>query len=338
MTDLPFSYESIFALKSESDFNEMACRLFQYQIKKNKTYCDFVNQLKINIEKINDYRQIPFLPISFFKSHDLISENKKVETIFYSSGTTGMELSKHLVADLSLYDLSLLKGFENNFGKITDYSIFALLPSYHENKNSSLLYMVSKLMDGSKNKGGFYLNNTTELLHDINEAKKNKKVILIGVSYALLDLAEEHKPDLSNIVVIETGGMKGRRKEMTKSDLHDSLKKSFQSKVIFSEYGMTELLSQAWSNGNGIFSSPPWMKILTRDYTDPFTLIENQTGGINVIDLANVHSCAFIATQDLGIVRPLSPADSSPKTGEQKFEILGRFDNADLRGCNLLVS
>ena len=326
MTDLPFPYESIFEIKSESDFNEMACQLFQHQIKKNKTYRDFVNQLKINFAKINDYHQIPFLPISFFKSHNIISENLKAESTFYSSGTTGLELSKHLVSDLSLYDLSLLKGFENNFGKITDYSIFALLPSYHENKNSSLLYMVSKLIEESKNKGGFYLNNTSELLRDINEVKKNKKVILIGVSYALLDLAEEHKPDLSNIIVIETGGMKGRRKEMTKFDLHDSLKKSFQSKVIFSEYGMTELLSQAWSNGDGIFSTPPWMKILTRDYTDPFTFVENQTGGINVIDLANVHSCAFISTQDLGIIR-----------GNQ-FEIVGRFDNADLRGCNLLVS
>jgi len=326
MSDLPFSYESIFAIKSEEDFNELACRLFRHQLKENETYRDFVNQLNINHDIVKHFRQIPFLPISFFKSHQLISENKKPETTFYSSGTTGTELSKHIVADLALYDLSLLNGFKNNFGSLTDYSIFAMLPSYHENKNSSLLYMVEKLIDRSGNTGGFYLDNTNKLLADIATAKKTKKVILIGVSYALLDLCEQHHPDLSEIIVIETGGMKGRRKELTKQDLHEKLKTGFGSTVIFSEYGMTELLSQAWSNGNGIFSSPPWMKILTRDHTDPFSLIENQTGGINIIDLANVHSCAFIATQDLGVVRGAL------------FEIVGRFDNADLRGCNLLVS
>jgi len=325
MSDLPFSYDSIFSIKSDNEFNELACLLFQYQYKHNSVYRDFTNHLKINPKNVIQYKQIPFLPISFFKTHALISENKKAETIFYSSGTTGNELSKHYVADLSLYDLSLLKGFENTFGSISDYSIFALLPSYHENQNSSLLYMVSKLIEKSGNKGGFYLNNTNELLSDIVSQKKHKKIILIGVSYALLDLAEEQKPDLSDIIVIETGGMKGRRKEMTKADLHKTLQNTFKNKTIVSEYGMTELLSQAWSTGNGIFTTPPWMKIITRDCSDPLTIIENQTGGINVIDLANVHSCAFIATQDLGIIKG------------NEFEIIGRFDNADLRGCNLLV-
>lgn len=329
MSDLPFSYNSIFSIKSDEEFNEKACQLFRYQYKNNKAYREFADKLKINISEINHYTKIPFLPISFFKTHTIISENKSqsrsVATTFYSSGTTGSELSKHQVIDLSLYDLSLLKGFENTFGEITDYSVFALLPSYHENKNSSLLYMVSKFIEHSKNKGGFYLNNTDELLADISIEKKKNKIILIGVSYALLDLAEKHKPNLSDIIVIETGGMKGRRKEITKADLHLTLQQQFQSNVVYSEYGMTELLSQAWSKGNGIFTTPPWMKILTRDYTDPFNLVENQTGGINVIDLANVNSCAFIATQDLGIIK------------NNHFEIVGRFDNADLRGCNLLV-
>jgi len=326
MNDLPFSYDSIFSIKSEQEFNGLACLLFRYQYETILPYREFTDKLNITVSEINNYTKIPFLPISFFKTHNIISQNKSALTTFFSSGTTGSELSKHQVADLSLYDLSLLKGFENTFGTISDYSIFALLPSYHDNKNSSLLYMVRKFIENSKNKGGFYLNNTDELLEDIKEEKKRKKIILIGVSYALLDLGEKYAPDLRDVIVIETGGMKGRRKEMTKADLHISLKNYFNSKTIFSEYGMTELLSQAWSKGNGIFTTPPWMKILTREYTDPLTLIENQTGGINIIDLANVHSCAFIATQDLGIVRT------------NQFEIVGRFDNADLRGCNLLVS
>lgn len=326
MNDLPFSYNSIFSIKTEQEFNELACQLFRYQYEHILPYREFTDKLNITISEVNNYKKIPFLPISFFKTHNIIAKNKSAQTTFFSSGTTGSELSKHQVSDLSLYDLSLLKGFETTFDALTDYSIFALLPSYHENKNSSLLYMVSKFIENSKNKGGFYLNNTNELLADIELEKKKKKIILIGVSYALLDLGEKLKPDLSNVIVIETGGMKGRRKEMTKADLHITLQNYFNSKTIFSEYGMTELLSQAWSKGNGIFTSPPWMKILTRDYTDPLTLIENQTGGINIIDLANVHSCAFIATQDLGVV------------SQNEFEIVGRFDNADLRGCNLLVS
>lgn len=322
---LAFDYKAIFNIKSELEFNELACLMFQYQYEQNLVYRQFVNQLKINPTSIKSYKNIPFLPISFFKTHDVISGNKSVETIFYSSGTTGENRSKHKVSDLALYDLSLKNGFEFAFGNCEDYSIFALLPSYHDNKNSSLLYMVSKLQELTKNKGGFYLDNLAELVADITTQKKNKKIILIGVSYALLDLAESYSPDLSDIIVLETGGMKGRRKEMTKEELHTTLKKSFNCEQIGSEYGMTELLSQAWSLGQGIFTTPPWMKILTREYTDPLTLIEDKTGGINVIDLANLHSCAFIATQDLGLVH-----------GHQ-FELKGRFDHADIRGCNLLI-
>lgn len=300
-------------------------QIFKHQCANNAVYGEFVNHLNIDLASINHFKKIPFLPISFFKTHEVIAKNLKAETIFYSSGTTKTNLSQHHVADLTLYDQSLLSGFELAFGPLSDYSIFALLPSYHENKNASLLYMVDQLQKASGNIGGFFLDNYSELLAEINAARSSKKVILIGVSYALLDFADELNPDLGDITILETGGMKGRRKEMIKSELHAYLKEKFNARAIGSEYGMTELLSQAWSKGDGLFTCPPWMKVLTREYNDPLQLVENKTGGINVIDLANIHSCSFIATQDLGIV-----------SGNQ-FEIAGRFDNADLRGCNLLV-
>jgi phenylacetate-coenzyme A ligase PaaK-like adenylate-forming protein len=300
-------------------------QIFRHQWANNPVYGEFVKFLNIDIAQIDHFKKIPFLPISFFKTHEVITKNLKAETVFYSSGTTKTNLSQHHVADLAIYDQSLLSGFELAFGPLSDYAIFALLPSYHENKNASLLYMVDQLQKTSGNKGGFFLNNYSELLAEIIAARSSKKVMLIGVSYALLDLADELNPDLGDITILETGGMKGRRKEMIKSELHAYLKEKFKARAIGSEYGMTELLSQAWSKGDGLFTCPPWMKVLTREYNDPLQLIENKTGGINVIDLANVHSCSFIATQDLGIV-----------SGNQ-FEIAGRFDNADLRGCNLLV-
>ncbi|MBL7899452.1 MAG: acyl transferase [Crocinitomicaceae bacterium] len=320
----PVSYDTLFSIKSENDFNETALAVFRYQYAQNEVYRDFVNYLKTDPNSIEHHLQIPFLPIQFFKTHRVISSNKPVQTTFYSSGTTQTELSQHHIVDLEVYNQSLLHGFELAFGPVDSYSIFALLPSYHQNKNSSLLYMVDKLIQQSGNAGGFFLENHQELLEAITLQKKFKKVMLIGVSYALLDLVES-KPDLSGCVIIETGGMKGRRKEMTKKDLHTALKTGLNVPAIGSEYGMTELLSQAWSKGDGLFNCPPWMKIVTREYNDPLELITEKTGGINVIDLANIHSCSFIATQDLGIVR-----------GNQ-FEIAGRFDNADLRGCNLLI-
>ncbi len=300
-------------------------QIFKHQYANNAVYGEFVNHLNIDFASVNHFKKIPFLPISFFKTHEVITKNLKAETIFYSSGTTKTNLSQHRIADLTLYDQSLLSSFELAFGPLSDYSIFALLPSYHENKNASLLYMVDQLQKASGNIGGFFLDNYSELLAEINAARSSKKVILIGVSYALLDFADELNPDLGDITILETGGMKGRRKEMIKSELHAYLKEKFNARAIGSEYGMTELLSQAWSKGDGLFTCPPWMKVLTREYNDPLQLVENKTGGINVIDLANIHSCSFIATQDLGIV-----------SGNQ-FEIAGRFDNADLRGCNLLV-
>lgn len=302
----------------------MALHIFRFQLAHNKVYQEYVERIHSSVSQIHHYAQIPFLPISFFKTHEVLC-GSSAQTTFYSSGTTKTNLSRHLVADLELYNQSLLHGFELFFGPVTDYSIFALLPSYHENKNSSLLYMVEQLIQASGNQGGFFLDDLKELLNQITKAKQKNKTMLIGVSYALLDLAEQFQPDLHDIMMIETGGMKGRRQELIKADLHQVLKEKFQSQSIGSEYGMTELLSQAWSKGDGIFTCPPWMKILTREYNDPFEMIHGKTGGINVIDLTNIWSCAFIATQDLGIVK-----------GNQ-FEIAGRFDDADLRGCNLLV-
>jgi phenylacetate-coenzyme A ligase PaaK-like adenylate-forming protein len=322
--NLPYSYDTLFNIRSDAEFRLLANLLFRHQYANNLVYRGFADHLGIKPENVKSLEDIPFLPVSFFKNHAVITGNHIAETVFYSSGTSGSELSKHHVADLSLYNQSLLKGFELAFGPVTNYSFFALLPSYHENNNASLLYMVDQLTRNSKNPGGFYLDNTEELVDDILRQCKKRKVMLIGVSYALLDLAEK-QPDLSDVMIIETGGMKGRRKEMTKEDLHHRLKEGFAIDAIGSEYGMTELLSQAWSNGNGIFQCPPWMRILTRDPSDPFSYVHEQTGGVNIIDLANIHSCGFIATQDLG------------RIGPRGFEIIGRFDNADIRGCNLLV-
>jgi Acyl-protein synthetase, LuxE len=327
----PVPYDSLFSIKSEADFAEIALAVFRHQHAQNKVYREFCDLLEVNVDAVKQYTQIPFLPIQFFKTHAVITHNLTAETVFFSSGTTQSNLSEHHVADLNLYDQSLLNGFELAFGPVSDYAIFALLPSYHTNKNASLLYMVDKLMQASGNRGGFFLDNFSELVSEIKKAQSTKKVILIGVSYALLDLADALQPDLKDVIVLETGGMKGRRKEMLKTELHDYLKHRFKVAAIGSEYGMTELLSQAWSRGNGVFHCPPWLKILTREYNDPLALTTAKTGGINVIDLANMHSCAFIATQDLGIVTDTSAALST------RFEIAGRFDNADLRGCNLLI-
>lgn len=248
--------------------------------------------------------------------------------VFTSSGTTGMTTSKHLIADLKIYEKSFLKGFSIEYGSPSDYTILALLPSYLERKGSSLIYMVEKLIAESNDPdSGFYLYEMNSLIKKIDSLEsKGKKTILIGVSYALLDLLEIKKFKMRNTIIMETGGMKGRRKEMIKAELHDILKIGFGVDNIHSEYGMTELLSQAYSKGDGLYSCPPWMKILIRDPEDAQTFISNKTGGINVIDLANKYSCAFIATQDLG----KAEANNS-------FKIMGRFDNSDVRGCNLLV-
>jgi hypothetical protein len=259
----------------------------------------------------------------------VLSSSDKVQVTFTSSGTTGMINSRHMVIDVSWYEESFRRAFDIFYGDIKNYTILALLPSYLEREGSSLIYMAEDLVKRSENsESGFYLYNHEELYQQLKKQQQAKKpTLLIGVTFALLDFAEHHQIDFPELIVMETGGMKGRRKEMIREDLHQTLSKGFGVNIIHSEYGMTELLSQAYSNGNGIFNCPPWMKVITRDTNDPFTTLDNdKTGGINVIDLANINSCSFIATQDLGKVY----SDGS-------FEVLGRFDNSDIRGCNLLI-
>ena len=320
--------EQIFKISSPTAFNDLAIEIFQFQYEGNPIYRQFVNFQTDKPESIKTIRDIPFLPIEFFKSHKIISGTEKEQQIFLSSGTTGMDRSKHFVVDPKLYEESFTKGFQHFYGKPEDYRIFALLPSYLERDGSSLIYMVKKLMEQTGDKqNDFFLDNYPELIHRL-KSKSDKKTLLIGVSFALLELAEKYPFTFpSGTIIMETGGMKGRRKEMIREELHEELHKSFQLENIHSEYGMTELLSQAYSKGKGIFSTPPWMKIMIRDMNDPKSLLRNnKTGGINIIDLANIHSCSFIATMDLG-----------RKLSDDEFEVLGRFDNSDIRGCNLMV-
>lgn len=322
--------EKIFQITSEQEFNDLAIEIFQFQYQNNELYQNYCDLLKTNPAEIKEIAQIPFLPISFFKSHEIKTTDFKEEIVFLSSGTTGANQSKHFVKDVQLYKESYAKAFQQFYGNIEDYCVLALLPSYLEREGSSLIYMVDDLIVKSKNQNsGFFSKNTSQLIENLQENNRNnQKTLLIGVSFALLDLAESHQIDLSNVIVMETGGMKGRRKELTRSELHKLYQKSFNTAEIHSEYGMTELLSQAYSKGNGVFETPPWMKILIRDINDPFSYLQpEKTGGINVIDLANIYSCSFIATQDLGKIHQ-----------DDTFEVLGRFDNSDLRGCNLLIS
>ena len=319
---------SIFDIKDETDFENAALNIFRFQAVHNQVYQRFLNYLKVEPNQIDCVQDIPFLPIEFFKTYQVVSQQGPYEAVFMSSGTTGMQRSRHYVKNLDLYETSFLKAFKTFYGDIKDYTIVALLPSYIEQGHSSLVYMVHKLINLSEqSQSGFYLNDADLplLLNKLDVAQK--KTLLIGVSYALLDLVQKHSFDLSHTIIMETGGMKGRRKEMLREELHQYLKRGFGVASIHSEYGMTELLSQSYSQGNGIFESPAWQRILIRDTEDPFTYLPTgKTGGINVIDLANINSCAFIATQDLG-----------KKVGTQQFEILGRFDHSDVRGCNLLL-
>ena len=319
--------DKVFDIKSEEDFKKICFEIFKYQLDYNpiySSYCEIILKGK-NPNKITD---IPFLPISFFKEEQIICQGQKIEEIFLSSGTTGNQ-SKHLVSDLSIYKKSFRKSFELFYGDITDYCILSLLPNYREREGSSLIYMVDDFIKNSKHPdSGFYLNDYKKLTQTLIELEnKNQKTILFGVSYALLDLAEQFPQKLFNTIIIETGGTKGNRKEILKEELHESLKSCFKTKTIHSEYGMTELLSQSYSKGNGIFKSPPWKKVLIRDINDPLSFVDNNiTGGINIIDLSNIYSCPFIATQDLG-----------KKYNDDSFSIIGRYDNSDVRGCNLLV-
>ncbi|MCZ4695463.1 acyl transferase [Ancylomarina euxinus] len=320
----------IFNIQSEEEFRQIALAVFQFQVVNNPVYARYIELLNIDVNSVDCLEKIPFLPIEFFKSHKVTSSTDEAKAIFTSSGTTGNLTSRHYVPDLEIYEDSFTKGFEAFYGPVNDYCILALLPSYLEREGSSLIYMMEKLIkDSGHPKSGFYLNNHEELIANLDELKsQNQKVLLLGVSFALLELAENHQLDLGDVIVMETGGMKGRRKEITREELHAIFTSRLGVKKIHSEYGMTELLSQGYSKGDSLFKTPAWMKILIRDAYDPFSYEKTgRSGGVNVIDLANLYSCSFIETQDLGKIY-----------ADGKFEILGRFDNSDIRGCNLLVS
>ncbi|TQI72033.1 acyl-protein synthetase LuxE [Gramella sp. Hel_I_59] len=318
----------IFNISSSEEFEKLSLEVYQYQFQHNTVYQKFCKLLKKSPENVLSIREIPFLPIEFFKKENIITEEQKAEITFTSSGTTGAATSKHHVADLRIYEESFLKAFEAFYGSPEDYTFLALLPSYLERTGSSLIYMADALIKRSnKPDSGFYLDDLEDLSEKLKKLDQaGKKVFLIGVSFALLDLVENETFDLQHSIIMETGGMKGRRKEMIREELHQILSSGFGVDHIHSEYGMTELLSQAYSNGNGVFETPNWMNILIRDPEDALSYVQDgKTGGINVIDLANLNSCSFIATQDLGKI-----------SGDQ-IEIMGRFDNSDIRGCNLLV-
>ncbi|RAV29389.1 long-chain-fatty-acid--protein ligase [Sinomicrobium soli] len=321
--------EAIFGITGKAEFETAALRVYRYQYQHNKVYGKFCDLLGRTPEKVRALAEVPFLPISFFKTRRVVASERSPEELFTSSGTTGEQTSKHYVTDRGLYEKSFSEAFRLFYGDISEYTVLALLPSYLERQGSSLIYMADALIKRSGSRdSGFYLHNLDTLAYKLAELDgKGRKIILIGVSFALLDLVEQRKFRLKNTVVMETGGMKGRRKELVREELHSILRKGFGTGSIHSEYGMTELLSQAYSSGNGVFRCPPWMGVLTRDPEDALSLQDaGKTGGINVIDLANLNSCSFIATQDLGKLH----ADGS-------FEILGRFDHADIRGCNLMV-
>ena len=321
--------QDIFTISSQKQFEKIALKVFRFQYENNLVYREFCEFLKVEKHTVKSLEKIPFLPVQFFKSHDVISTTEASQEIFTSSGTTGIITSKHLVTDVSLYEQSYRLAFSQFYGNIEDYAILACLPSYLERSGSSLIYMVKDLIELSNNEhSGFYLHNYDELVNKLIELDSSgQNVILIGVTYALLDLIEKQNFQLKNTIIMETGGMKGKRKEIIREELHSTLRKGFGVSNIHSEYGMTELLSQAYSLGNGIFECPSWMQILVRDTEDALTYVDyGKTGGVNVIDLANINSCSFIATQDLG-----------KKYSNNTFEILGRFDNSDIRGCNLMV-
>jgi phenylacetate-coenzyme A ligase PaaK-like adenylate-forming protein len=322
--------QQVFSINNEHQFIDTALQIFRHQAEDCLVYRKFLDGLKIDPATIHSISDIPFLPIEFFKSHKVLSTNDPVEITFTSSGTTGIITSSHYLADVSWYIESFRKAFTLFYRDIKNYTVLALLPSYLEREGSSLIYMAEDMIKQSgKPESGFFLYNHEELYQLLKKQEEAQKpTILIGVTFALLDFIEQYTLNFPELIVMETGGMKGRRKEMIREELHNKLCKGFGVEAIHSEYGMTELLSQAYSKGNGIFNCPPWMKIITRDTNDPMTTLNNdKVGGINVIDLANFNSCSFIATQDLGKVY----ADNS-------FEVLGRFDNSDVRGCNLLVA
>lgn len=327
--NIELNISRLLANNNECDFDDIALAVFQYQYANNPLYNAFVKALKINPGSVTKLGKIPFLPVSFFKTHEVITGNKKQGGIkFESSGTTGEHTSTHYVNEPALYDQSILSGFNSFYGNPEAYAIIGLLPSYLERKNASLIYMVNLLMQQSRHPAnGFYLNEMPQLYERLLHLEQNNQpVILIGVTFALLDFAAQFPIPLSNTIVMETGGMKGRRDEMTRAEVHSFLKEKFNLSEIHSEYGMTEMLSQAYSKKDGLFNVSNSLKVMVRDVNDPLLVSLSGTGGINIIDLANVNSCSFIATDDIGRVH---------RNGS--FEVHGRLDYSVLRGCNLLV-
>jgi hypothetical protein len=322
--------EKVFHLTGQKEFQSLAIEIFRYQAENNIVYNQYLRVLGRDYNLVRNIEEIPFLPVEFFRSRKVMIDNLSAETVFESSATTGSAPSHHYVHDTKVYKKSFQGAFRLFYGDPEEYFIAALLPSYTERPNSSLVYMVNDLIEKSRySESGFFSNNPEKLILKLKESQsKGRKTILLGVSFALLDLAEKHSPDLSGIIIMETGGMKGRRNEITREELHDILKTRLNVQAIHSEYGMTELLSQAYSAGGGIFYAPPWMKVLIRDPQDPLSVIQEplSTGGINIIDLANFYSCSFISTGDLGKLH-----------SDGGFEVLGRFDSSDVRGCNLMI-
>jgi hypothetical protein len=321
--------EKIFHIAGEPGFTAIALEIFRHQYTYNAIYREFVEARNISVEKVTRLEDIPFLPIGFFRSHEVVCNQAPPQAVFRSSGTTGTQRSRHLVADLGIYRRSFITGFERVYGNPQEVQFLALTPNPEQAPDSSLVYMIGKLMDlSSSPENGFFLASFSGLNARLTQRRaRNKKVVLIGLTYALLDFAEKYPGSYSPLIVVETGGMKGQRTEITREELHSALAPAFGVAQIHSEYGMTELLSQAWSQGEGLFLSPPWMKIMIRDVNDPLSYAPpGETGGINIIDLANIHSCSFIETQDLGRLHR-----------DGRFEVLGRFDSSDARGCSLML-
>jgi len=321
---------AIFEINNRAEFNEAVLEVFHIQRIICQPYKEYINLLGTDISKIKKYQQVPFLPVSIFKNRDIICDGFPPQMVFNSSTTTGSTPSKHPVHDLSLYEESFKRSFKKFWGDPSDFTIYALLPNYLERENSSLVYMVNELISSSSNKeSGFFLYNHQDLYNSLIKSKENgEKTMLIGVSFALLDFAERYNLNFPNLIVVETGGMKGRREEISRDELHRRLKSAFNVKKIASEYGMAELLSQAWSYGEGLFETPGWMRIVIRDLSNPFKMLnKGEIGGVNVIDLANIYSCAFIETQDLGL-----------KKAGSLFTLHGRISGSELRGCNLLLA
>jgi len=322
-------WQAALSIADEATFNRLALELFHYQSENVGVYRKFLQHLKFHPAKVRSISEIPFLPVQLFKSMQVTDHQKSPDFYFSSSGTTEQVPSRHYISDLSIYDESLMHGFRYFYGDPSKYCIFALLPSYLERSGSSLVYMVDSLMkSGNHPESGFYLHNLDELSLKLSKFNdRNVTILLLGVTYALLDLFEQYPVRIPHAVIMETGGMKGRRKEMIRPELHQKLSELSGAGVIHSEYGMTELLSQAYSRESGLFKCPPWMKVFMHDLHDPFCALPNmETGMVNIIDLANIHSCAFISTHDLGRRLP-----------DGQFEILGRADNSELRGCNLMI-